>query len=274
MVVFDEHGGTYDHVPPAAAAAGPVSARRPDGLHLRSARHPPSRDRDLAVAPRADPRQRPYHHTSLIRTLRERWDLGAPLTGPRRARPRPRPGPDPRPAARAGGLARRSPTARARLRRDAPSRSTSRSARCPRPSSPEAWHWRGQLGQTVPAIKDPAALTGAQGLELMHEAAGHLFPGPHTLHDRITRHARRRGDEPTTCSRAAASTQNQRSSSRPGRVPELLSLRPRPRSPVMVSSFSLCGSPPPARACPSSRSRLRRWRSSSVNRMPLIALLM
>ena len=34
-----------------------------------------------------------------------------------------------------------------------------------------------QLGQTVPTVKDPAALTGAQGLELMHEALGHLWPG-------------------------------------------------------------------------------------------------
>ena len=34
-----------------------------------------------------------------------------------------------------------------------------------------------QLGQTVPTIKDPAALTGAEGLELMHETLGHLWPG-------------------------------------------------------------------------------------------------
>ena len=33
-----------------------------------------------------------------------------------------------------------------------------------------------QLGQPVPAITDPAALTGAQGLELIHETLGDLFP--------------------------------------------------------------------------------------------------
>ena len=33
-----------------------------------------------------------------------------------------------------------------------------------------------QLGQPVPAITDPAALTGAQGLELIHETLGHLWP--------------------------------------------------------------------------------------------------
>ena len=34
-----------------------------------------------------------------------------------------------------------------------------------------------QLGQPVPAITDPATLTGAEGLELMHEALDHLWPG-------------------------------------------------------------------------------------------------
>jgi hypothetical protein len=34
-----------------------------------------------------------------------------------------------------------------------------------------------QLGQPVPAITDPAALTRAEGLELMHEALGHVWPG-------------------------------------------------------------------------------------------------
>ena len=33
-----------------------------------------------------------------------------------------------------------------------------------------------QLGQTVPTINDPAALNGAEGLALIHETAGHLWP--------------------------------------------------------------------------------------------------
>src|SRR3954468_3403849 len=37
-----------------------------------------------------------------------------------------------------------------------------------------------QLGQPVPAVNDPAALTGADGLELMHEALGHLWPASTT----------------------------------------------------------------------------------------------
>jgi phospholipase C len=34
-----------------------------------------------------------------------------------------------------------------------------------------------QLGQTVPEIEDPAKLKGSEAIELVHEAAGHLFPG-------------------------------------------------------------------------------------------------
>jgi hypothetical protein len=34
-----------------------------------------------------------------------------------------------------------------------------------------------QLGQTVPEIQDPAKLKGSEALEIVHEAAGHLFPG-------------------------------------------------------------------------------------------------
>ena len=81
MVVFDEHGGTYDHVPPPAATPpDPNGPRRADGLHLRPARHPPPGDRDLALDPREDRRQRHYRNTSVIRTMRERWNLGPPLT--------------------------------------------------------------------------------------------------------------------------------------------------------------------------------------------------
>ena len=59
MVIFDEHGGTYDHVPPPAAPPpDPAGAGRADGLWLRPARRPHARDRDLALDPRADRRQR------------------------------------------------------------------------------------------------------------------------------------------------------------------------------------------------------------------------
>ncbi|MGU3643403.1 alkaline phosphatase family protein [Microbacterium sp. C23T] len=80
MVVFDEHGGTYDHVPPPLAAA-PALARTGqyefpfDRLGIRL----PA----IAISPWIDERtviNGVHHHTSVIRTLRERWNLGDPLT--------------------------------------------------------------------------------------------------------------------------------------------------------------------------------------------------
>jgi len=34
-----------------------------------------------------------------------------------------------------------------------------------------------QLGHAVPTITDPAALRGAEGLEVIHDALGDMFPG-------------------------------------------------------------------------------------------------
>ena len=34
-----------------------------------------------------------------------------------------------------------------------------------------------QLRQSVPAITDPARLTGTQGIDIIHEALGSVFPG-------------------------------------------------------------------------------------------------
>ena len=222
MVVFDEHGGTYDHVPPPAAdppdPAGPAGQMgfTFDRLGIRL----PA----IAISPWIPEKtvvNDTYHHTSVIRTMRERWNLGAPLTARDARRPRHRRGPHARPAARARGLARRRPAARARLRRGAHPARPAALAHSPRPSSPDAWHWRDSSARPCPRSKTPPPSPAPRART---DARSHRSPvsRSHTLHDRITRHARQRGDEPTTCSRAAASTQNQRSSSRPGRVPELL----------------------------------------------------
>jgi phospholipase C len=82
LVGFDEHGGTYDHVPPPrvpppnpAAGAGQMGFR-----FDRSGVRIPT----LAVSAYLDPRTvvtGEYRNTSLIRTLRERFSLGPPLTG-------------------------------------------------------------------------------------------------------------------------------------------------------------------------------------------------
>jgi phospholipase C len=81
LVTFDEAGGTYDHVPPPPAPP-PEAGAPPGQMGFRFDR---SGVRVPAIAISAwIPRRRvvtdEYRHTSLIRTLRERWSLGAPLT--------------------------------------------------------------------------------------------------------------------------------------------------------------------------------------------------
>jgi phospholipase C len=82
VVTFDEHGGTFDHVPPPPVSppdpAAPVGEQgfRFDRLGVRVP--------TLVVSAWIDPRsvvREAFRHTSLVRTLRERWSLGPPLTG-------------------------------------------------------------------------------------------------------------------------------------------------------------------------------------------------
>jgi phospholipase C len=81
LVAFDEAGGTYDHVAPPAAP--PPDAAAPPGqmgfAFDRSGQRVPA----IAISAWIPERRvvtEEYRHTSLIRTLRERWSLGAPLT--------------------------------------------------------------------------------------------------------------------------------------------------------------------------------------------------
>jgi phospholipase C len=81
IVTFDEHGGTYDHVPPPAAPAPyPALPFRQQGFGFdRSGVRIPT----IAISPWI-PAQTvvtgEYRSTSVIRTLRGRWPLGEPLT--------------------------------------------------------------------------------------------------------------------------------------------------------------------------------------------------
>jgi phospholipase C len=81
MVNFDEHGGTYDHVPPPSAVP-PDPAAPPGQLGFafdRSGLRVPA----IAISPWIPAKtviNEEHRHTSVIRTLRERWQLGAPLT--------------------------------------------------------------------------------------------------------------------------------------------------------------------------------------------------
>jgi phospholipase C len=81
MVTFDEHGGTYDHVPPPTVL--PPDPAAPAGqlgfAFDRSGVRVPA----IAISawiPERTVINAEYRHTSVIRTVRERWQLGAPLT--------------------------------------------------------------------------------------------------------------------------------------------------------------------------------------------------
>jgi phospholipase C len=116
-----------------------------------------------------------YRNTSVIRTMRERWNLGPPLT----ARD-----------ADAADIAAVLTLDQPRAPEDWPDVSarpvpTMDQALLPldQPLSPLAQALVAgclalarQLGHTVPTLKDPAALTGAQGLELIHQTLSHLWP--------------------------------------------------------------------------------------------------
>jgi phospholipase C len=82
IITFDEHGGTYDHVPPPRAPPpDPAAPAGQMGFRFdRSGVRIPT----LAISAWIEPGtlvQSEYRSTSVIRTLRERWSLGPPLTG-------------------------------------------------------------------------------------------------------------------------------------------------------------------------------------------------
>jgi phospholipase C len=176
MVVFDEHGGTYDHVPPPAATppdpAGP--AGQMDFTFDRLGVRLPA----IAISPWIPAKtvvNDVYRNTSVIRTLRERWNLGPPLTardadaadiGPVLTLDQPR-APEDWP-----DVAPRSvPTMdQALIPLDEPLSPLAQAlvAGC--------LAMVNQFGESVPTIKDPAALTGAEGLDIIHDAIGHLWP--------------------------------------------------------------------------------------------------
>jgi len=80
LITFDEHGGTYDHVPPPVVPAPRSDMAGQLGFHFqRSGVRIPA----IAISPWI-PAQRVitdhYRSTSVITTLRRRWELGPPLT--------------------------------------------------------------------------------------------------------------------------------------------------------------------------------------------------
>ena len=176
LVTFDEHGGTYDHVPPPPAAP-PTPAAKPGQLGFtfdRSGVRIPT----LAVSawiPERTVVTDEYRATSLLATMRERWNLGAPLT----ARD-----------ASARSFAAVNSLSTPRAQEDWPD-VTAR----PVPKPPESLlpldHPLGILGKAVfaavlalgkgmgvavPDIKPDQPMTGAEAITIGHEILGELFP--------------------------------------------------------------------------------------------------
>ena len=180
LVTIDEAGGTYDHVPPPPAP--PPDAAAPAGqmgfTFNRSGQRVPA----IAISawiPQRTVVNDEYRHTSLIRTMRAQWSLGAPFTardavarsiGPILSLDQPRP-PDQWPDA----VARPVPKFNVAL--------------LP-PNQPLSVLGKGLLlavlefekvlGAHVPVIPPDAVLTGAEAMNIMRDNAAQLFPGLQT----------------------------------------------------------------------------------------------
>ncbi len=177
MVNFDEHGGTYDHVPPPPAPPPDPSAPAGElGFRFdRSGVRVPA----IAISPWIPERtvvNDEYRNTSVIRTMRERWSLGPPLTA-----------------------------------RDAIARDIAPVLSLDAPRAPEAWPEVNpqpvpefdvalvpldaplgplgkalffaylalgkSVGQSVPDIAPDADIKGAEAIAIIRDEFGHAFPG-------------------------------------------------------------------------------------------------
>jgi len=179
LITFDEHGGTYDHVPPPSAV--PPDPAAPAGQMGFTFERSGLRVPTIAVSAWIDQNTvvtDEYRHTSVIRTLRERWPLGAPLTGrdgtardlapvlslssPRapedwpEVTPRPVPAFDP-----------------ARMSLDARLKGLSKAACFPVLALAK------HLGLPAPDIGEDEAICRADAIALLNDVFGHMFPGLH-----------------------------------------------------------------------------------------------
>lgn len=176
MVCFDEHGGTYDHVPPPPAPPPDPSA--PAGqMGFRFNR---SGVRVPAIAISAWIPERTvvndeYRNTSVIRTIRDRWSL-APLTArdaaardiapilsldsPRAPEDWPEVIPRPVPLSGAPALP---PDARPRA--------------LPKTILAALLALGKELGLDVPDIGEDAGISGTEGIAIVSDVFGHVFPG-------------------------------------------------------------------------------------------------
>jgi len=176
MVNFDEHGGAYDHVPPPPAP--PPDPAAPAGQcdfrFDRSGVRIPA----IAISPWIPERtvvNDVHRNTSVIHTLRERWSLGAPFS------------------AREAIAPNLSPVLSLQTPRDpqdwpdvlaqpVPAFNT---AVVP-PDLPLRGLAKGlffallalgkELGQSVPDVSPDADIKGAEGIAIIRDTFGHMFP--------------------------------------------------------------------------------------------------
>jgi len=180
LVTFDEHGGNYDHVPPPAAVP-PHSADAP-GQYGFTFNRSGVRIPTLAISawiPERTVVTDNYRATSLLATMRERWNLGAPFTArDDSARsfagvmslPSPRPQED-WPEVTARPVPQMPDTL---VPLDAPLGLIGRSM------FGAVFALAAGLGASVPDLKPDEEITGSRAIALAHEVAGDLFPAMRT----------------------------------------------------------------------------------------------
>jgi phospholipase C len=177
LVAFDEAGGTYDHVaPPPAPPPDPAAPAGQMGFTFNRAGQRVPAIAISAWIPARRVVNDEYRHTSVIRTLRERWSLGPPLTArdaiardlsPVLSLDQPRPPeqwPDvkPRPVP---------PFDVALLPPDLPLSVLGKSAFL------GVLEAEKMLGAKVPPIDQDTDITGAQAVDIMRNLSFELFPG-------------------------------------------------------------------------------------------------
>ena len=177
VVTFDEHGGTYDHVPPPPAARpDPNAAVGQYGFAFnRSGVRVPA----IAISawtPEGVVVTDEFRHTSVIRTLRQRWSLGPPLSG-RDASAR-----DIAPVLSldAPRAPEEWPDVSARPVQDFAARDLPADARMSamQKGALSALMAMGKkLGHSLPEVKEDAEIKGAEAIEMISDLFGHLFPG-------------------------------------------------------------------------------------------------
>ena len=175
LVTFDEHGGTYDHVPPPSAVPPDGSGPGQFGFTFdRSGVRIPT----VAISawiPERTVVTAEYRSTSLLATMRERWNLGAPFT----ARD-----------ASARSFAGVASLAAPRPQEDWPDATARPVPEMPPSVQPldaqlgllgmslvQAVLGIGaSLGATIPRLDPNAPLTGTEALALAHDVLGDVFP--------------------------------------------------------------------------------------------------